>query len=514
MRDNNTPLTGGGPTVEFAHELRELRSRAGLSFDEMALKAGYTSKTLCRAARGKRLPTWRVAKAFVSACAVPRPTIEGAWRKKWQEASRVSRIVTVSRTDRVTRPSDVTEMLLRVMRRREVTVEQLLEQAGAIQPPEMDDVAWTRPSAATLEAVLADRSADADQHVIILVLAACGAAHDDIDTWLKHRGIKRVLPGPAVAASPAPSHSPVGPAAGSPGEPNAPDPRPVRPPSPPNELIDRADASRRHAVRARRHRRPVLVSGLIVAFLGMTIGPVIVIRDTRPGRMTLALPAHPPPLGGEPRSRPAWPALSELADLAGRLPTPTPAGPVTYVHTTTSHFDDTSTAAEPYTVVDERLWWQPGHPGLKITKRDGQVTETRPPTPAIADIATDPGILARDLHTVSPGIDTPLHILQSVVRLYRDHCPGPRQLAAMLRLLADTRELRTTGLDRDRLGRQGLLVTATGSTTTELALFDTGTGALLSAETRRDPARGDTLGAPRTIESTVFHSCEHRAAAG
>jgi transcriptional regulator with XRE-family HTH domain len=53
---------------EFAFWLRNLRQRAGLTYDELGRRAHYATSTVQAAAAGKRLPTLRVTLAYVNAC--------------------------------------------------------------------------------------------------------------------------------------------------------------------------------------------------------------------------------------------------------------------------------------------------------------------------------------------------------------------------------------------------------------------------------------------------------------
>ena len=54
--------------ADFAKDLRELRTKAGLGYPEMAELSHYTMKTLAAAAGGLTLPTLPVTAAYVRAC--------------------------------------------------------------------------------------------------------------------------------------------------------------------------------------------------------------------------------------------------------------------------------------------------------------------------------------------------------------------------------------------------------------------------------------------------------------
>lgn len=65
----------GSPTRLFAFWLRDLRSTAGLTFDQLARRTGYSTTTLNDAMRGLTHPTRPVTLAIVGAC--------GGDRQKW-----------------------------------------------------------------------------------------------------------------------------------------------------------------------------------------------------------------------------------------------------------------------------------------------------------------------------------------------------------------------------------------------------------------------------------------------
>ncbi|WP_406440955.1 serine/threonine protein kinase [Streptomyces sp. NBC_00631] len=72
-----------GPLKDFAEGLRELRAQAPGSptYRELAARARYSSSALSDAAAGRRLPSWEVTAAFVTACGgdVRR------WQERWRE---------------------------------------------------------------------------------------------------------------------------------------------------------------------------------------------------------------------------------------------------------------------------------------------------------------------------------------------------------------------------------------------------------------------------------------------
>jgi len=77
------PLNGtNDPIAAFAHDLRELRKRAGNpSYRELARTALFAPSVLSSAASGHRLPTLPVTLAFVASCGGDRAAWERRWRK-------------------------------------------------------------------------------------------------------------------------------------------------------------------------------------------------------------------------------------------------------------------------------------------------------------------------------------------------------------------------------------------------------------------------------------------------
>lgn len=88
MPEDEAPGPGhGSASIEpdgvesFARDLRALRAKAGLDYDELADKSHYMMKTLVAAAGGVRLPTLPVAVAYVRAC----DGDVAEWEERWQK---------------------------------------------------------------------------------------------------------------------------------------------------------------------------------------------------------------------------------------------------------------------------------------------------------------------------------------------------------------------------------------------------------------------------------------------
>ncbi|MGW7453690.1 helix-turn-helix domain-containing protein [Streptomyces sp. NPDC054787] len=90
---------GQGPLARFAHDLRELRRRAGSPhYRELATRAHYSASTLADAASGNRLPSAAVLAAFVSAC--------GGDAQEWEQRRiRTHELITAPRADSASPPA-------------------------------------------------------------------------------------------------------------------------------------------------------------------------------------------------------------------------------------------------------------------------------------------------------------------------------------------------------------------------------------------------------------------------
>lgn len=73
-----------GPVAEFAQELRQLRRAAGNPpYRALTAATHYSHSALAEAARGTRLPTLAITRAFVRACGGD----EQAWAHRWAEVA-------------------------------------------------------------------------------------------------------------------------------------------------------------------------------------------------------------------------------------------------------------------------------------------------------------------------------------------------------------------------------------------------------------------------------------------
>jgi transcriptional regulator with XRE-family HTH domain len=82
MARHESPLDPSkGPLQSFAHDLRRLREKKGLTYRRLADRAGYSRTTLAEAANGRKLPALDVTLAYVEVCGGD----VGEWTKRWHE---------------------------------------------------------------------------------------------------------------------------------------------------------------------------------------------------------------------------------------------------------------------------------------------------------------------------------------------------------------------------------------------------------------------------------------------
>lgn len=74
----------GSPVREFAFWLRDLRVRAGLTYDQLGKSAHYATSTVQEATAGRRFPTLRLTLAIVKACGGDLRQ----WRAYWVQIQR------------------------------------------------------------------------------------------------------------------------------------------------------------------------------------------------------------------------------------------------------------------------------------------------------------------------------------------------------------------------------------------------------------------------------------------
>jgi hypothetical protein len=81
------PVDPGSPLADFAASLRKLRQKRGITYREMAGIANFSYSSLAVAAAGRKLPTWEVTRAYVTACG----GCVDEWRARWDQARQALR---------------------------------------------------------------------------------------------------------------------------------------------------------------------------------------------------------------------------------------------------------------------------------------------------------------------------------------------------------------------------------------------------------------------------------------
>jgi transcriptional regulator with XRE-family HTH domain len=68
--------------VAFAHLLKSVRHQAGLTVRQLGKSITYSHPHVARATTGKKLPSWSLTEAYLTACGVVGPDLQ-AWRRLW-----------------------------------------------------------------------------------------------------------------------------------------------------------------------------------------------------------------------------------------------------------------------------------------------------------------------------------------------------------------------------------------------------------------------------------------------
>lgn len=133
-------------------------------------------------------------------------------------------------------------------------------------------------------------------------------------------------------------------------------------------------------------------------------------------------------------------------------------------------------------VSDGKVLHDTTYPAGSEARHSGAASRTRP--------STDPAKLREQLSWLYGGLDgnrTTGQLLSALSSFRQEWTPGPRETAAIVRMLADAGGLRQAGTVTDRLGRRGQAYVYDGpdgamDSTRQMAIFDPRTGELLGLE--------------------------------
>jgi transcriptional regulator with XRE-family HTH domain len=75
------PLAPSGAVSKLAQQLRLLRERSSLTYQQMAARTHLPASTLSRAANGSTLPRWETVAAYAQACGADPATIRPSWEQ-------------------------------------------------------------------------------------------------------------------------------------------------------------------------------------------------------------------------------------------------------------------------------------------------------------------------------------------------------------------------------------------------------------------------------------------------
>ncbi len=129
------------------------------------------------------------------------------------------------------------------------------------------------------------------------------------------------------------------------------------------------------------------------------------------------------------------------------------------------------------TVSDGKVLHRRTYPAGSEAQHGGLASRTRPPT--------DPAKLRAELGWLyggAGGARTVTPLLQALSSFRGEWTPGPRETAAVVRMLADAGGLRPAGSVTDRLGRRGEAYVHDGTGLRQMVILDPRTGELLGLE--------------------------------
>ncbi len=134
------------------------------------------------------------------------------------------------------------------------------------------------------------------------------------------------------------------------------------------------------------------------------------------------------------------------------------------------------------TVSDGKVLHRKTYPAGSEAQHSGLASRTRP--------STDPAALREQLSWLyggPGGTRTTPQLLSALSSFRQEWTPGPRETAAVVRMLADAGGLRQAGVVTDRLGRRGQAYVYDGpdgatNSTRQMVIFDPRTGELLGLE--------------------------------
>jgi len=531
MRARKPTMTGPPEVLRFARELSQLRENAGnpkyAAMGKRAADAGLNVaiSSLSIADKGNHLPGWRVVQAYVIGCKGD----PEQWADRWTEANAAVQgkekppsgtrpTQVVPDESRPAPPDPTTAVTPQQLRSR---LQMLYERAGRPSLRDMEASATAiglRLPRSTSQNLL--RSMDAGalprRDHLRAFLAVCGLPDDEHHEWvavrdaIDERRRRRVQARRAATAARTPAAAPE--AVPVPAPRTEPDATPAANATP--EPAAAGLATDRDAVPAVNgpetpppaptpgsRRRPqwlpqrwlprrwlrlragwVAVAAVLLFLLASST-----VADRLGNRPAAAPPSTPRPTPtplvlarAAPAARPTLLALIETARAQPAQPTST-TGRYTYIQTRIWSLDttDPSAVSDP---VNQHLWWAADGSARRVGIRvdtfgPGEFKLLDPPS-------TDPAILAGQFDEHQPLRNGPQSTIRAVADMYKQHPFNPDQIAAALRVLADTDGLVDRGPIIDRANRPGIAISvdSDAGATRDIAVFDPHSGALLSYE--------------------------------
>ncbi|MFI0444519.1 helix-turn-helix domain-containing protein [Actinomadura sp. 6N118] len=208
-----------GPVAAFACALRDLRESADPvpTYRQMADRVHYSVTALSQAASGRKLPTWEVTQAFVTACGED----PAEWRTRWKHAAAPNDTVTeADPADQQGRPTDeyaqrsgsteagdidpadaqTTTQLMETLNRFRLRAGVSLRELSARSHRTTEHP--TKLSRTTLSNLLSGRGRPPALDDVLQILSLCDGSATELERW---RTCWQRLHGPLPPADPPPS---------------------------------------------------------------------------------------------------------------------------------------------------------------------------------------------------------------------------------------------------------------------------------------------------------------------
>jgi transcriptional regulator with XRE-family HTH domain len=203
------PLDAPAELLRLAAHLRKAREQSGISYRKMAERANYSPPALSQAAGGKKVPSWDVTHAYLTACGVyPGADVKLLWDAAVEEMRRLRR--TRQRTGHgaagqgsdelgpaygdidlnvITDLREYADALARVREEAGLSVRQLIEQSQTIESPDSGTATAGKVmqlKRSTIYDVTNNKTIRPSPEFTALYLRACALTDGQVTRWIDY----------------------------------------------------------------------------------------------------------------------------------------------------------------------------------------------------------------------------------------------------------------------------------------------------------------------------------------